>query len=148
VYKHDCLGCRLAHRSEPVFMIYENKLISCFLDHDPFGEGHVLILPKKHASELTDLDEETAGAVFRAAQLMSTVIKQLYDPDGVTLCQNGGIFNELNHFHLHVIPRKHHQSFAAFFAENAVLENGETKRRLPLTQRELSSALMLIQKEG
>lgn len=148
MFMDDCLGCRLAHKSEPVFIIYENNLISCILDHDPFGEGHVLILPKKHAEELTDLDEESAVAVFRAAQHLSTVIKRLYKPDGITLCQNGGILNDLNHFHLHVIPRRQRQPFAAFFAEDAVLGNEETKRRLPLTQRELASALMLIQKES
>ena len=30
----------------------------------------------------------------------------------------GGIFNELTHYHMHVIPRYEGQSFAKFYSEN------------------------------
>lgn len=43
----ECLGCRLANKMEQVFIVYENEYVSCILDHIPFNEGHILILPKK-----------------------------------------------------------------------------------------------------
>ncbi|MNG37618.1 hypothetical protein D3C84_1250300 [compost metagenome] len=29
----------------------------------------------------------------------------MFQPDGITICQNGGKFNYLNHYHMHLIPR-------------------------------------------
>lgn len=35
--------------------------------------------------------------------------------DGITICQNGGIFNELTHYHMHIVPRYKERSFAEFY---------------------------------
>ncbi|MEK1829207.1 HIT domain-containing protein [Priestia megaterium] len=42
----DCLGCRLANSQEKSHIIFEDSFVTCLLDHKPFNEGHVLILPK------------------------------------------------------------------------------------------------------
>ncbi len=47
----DCLGCRLANSQEKSHIIFEDSLVTCLLDHEPFNEGHLLILPKKHIVE-------------------------------------------------------------------------------------------------
>lgn len=49
-------------------------------------------------------------------------LKQLFKPDGITVTQNGGIFNELTHYHMHVVPRYENQSFSDFYNEDAVLD--------------------------
>lgn len=36
---------------------------------------------------------------------------ELIYPNGITICQNGGFFNELTHYHMHVVPRYKNQSF-------------------------------------
>ncbi|MGD7054216.1 HIT family protein [Sutcliffiella horikoshii] len=118
----DCLGCRLANKSEAVYMVYEDDYVTCFLDHDPFNEGHTLILPKQHFLDVDELDEETASAIMRASILISKVLKRLYQPDGITINQNGGVFNELNHYHMHVVPRYEVQWFGEFYREEAVGE--------------------------
>ncbi|WP_434627208.1 HIT family protein [Chromobacterium sp. CV08] len=112
-----CLGCRLANGGEAVHMVYEDEHVACFLDHEPFEEGHTLIVPKRHVVELEELDEEQTAAVMAAARLVSLAIKRLYRPDGITVCQNGGVFNELAHFHLHVVPRRADRPFAEFYSE-------------------------------
>jgi histidine triad (HIT) family protein len=48
----NCLGCRIAHGLEPTYIIYDDELVTCVLDIDPFNEGHMLILPKQHIREL------------------------------------------------------------------------------------------------
>ncbi|WP_346719799.1 HIT family protein [Metasolibacillus fluoroglycofenilyticus] len=58
-----------------------------------------------------------AAAVMEATQLISKTIKTLFQPDGITVCQNGGAFDELTHFHMHVVPRYEGQNFADFFRE-------------------------------
>lgn len=67
--------------------------------------------------------------------LLSKAIKRLFNPDGITICQNGGIFNELTHYHMHVVPRYKDQSFATFYTgEDNYIEEDiklmETKRKL------------------
>ncbi|MDR7072761.1 diadenosine tetraphosphate (Ap4A) HIT family hydrolase [Fictibacillus barbaricus] len=112
-----CLGCSLANKNELVNVVYEDENVCCFLDHEPFNEGHVLILPKKHYKEAVDLDENTAHSIMKASILLSKAITRLFNPDGITICQNGGIFDELTHYHMHVVPRYKNQPFSAFYAE-------------------------------
>ncbi|MCR8847408.1 HIT family protein [Rossellomorea sp. SC111] len=101
----NCLGCRLGNDKESVYIIYENEHVTCLLDHVPHHAGHTLILPKKHKVEVTELDEEESLSVMRASQLVARTIHALFEPNGVTICQNGGIYSELTHYHMHVIPR-------------------------------------------
>ncbi|WP_199738147.1 HIT family protein [Falsibacillus albus] len=130
-----CLGCHLANKNEPVFVVYEDEFVCCFLDHDPFNEGHTLIVPKKHVRYFYDLDKSTSDSIMKAAGLISNAIKTLFNPDGITICQNGGSFDDLTHFHMHVVPRYEGQNFADFFS----MDEAEVKDRAGLseTQRKI-----------
>jgi histidine triad (HIT) family protein len=112
-----CLGCRLANKHEKVHVVYEDEHVCCILDHNPFNDGHVLILPKKHFLDLDELDERTANSIMKASILLSKAIKKRFNPNGITVCQNGGEFNELTHYHMHVVPRYKNQSFSAFYSD-------------------------------
>ncbi|WP_078433692.1 HIT family protein [Metabacillus halosaccharovorans] len=139
----NCLGCNLANGFAPVNVVHENDFICCILDHDPFNEGHVMILPKKHFEDVDELDAHTANAIIKASRLISKAIKTLYKPDGITICQNGGIFSELSHFHMHVVPRYKHQSFADFYLE-VPLNNESPKNKLLETRDELVEVIEKI----
>ncbi|MEK8216398.1 MULTISPECIES: HIT family protein [unclassified Paenibacillus] len=102
----NCLGCRIVNLLEPhVNIIYEDELVICVLDIAPFNEGHILILPKKHFYDSDEMDRDTLYAIMNASVYISKVLKEVYKPDGITICQNGGMFNDLTHYHMHVIPR-------------------------------------------
>lgn len=102
----DCLGCRIANGIEPhVNLVYENEHVSCVLDIAPFNEGHVLILPKQHYLDIEEIDSDTAYAIMDASKKLSITLKEVFHPDGITICQNGGVFNDLTHYHMHLIPR-------------------------------------------
>ncbi|MGH0426072.1 MULTISPECIES: HIT family protein [Bacillus] len=111
----ECLGCKLANEQEIIYKIYEDDYVTCFLDHEPFYPGHTLIVPKQHVVEVDELDDIVAKSIMDASKLIAKAIKLLYKPDGVTICQNGGIFNELTHYHMHVVPRYKERSFAEFY---------------------------------
>jgi len=38
--------------------------------------------------------------------------RKLFRPDGITVCQNGGKFNDLGHYHMHLIPRYEGDGFS------------------------------------
>ncbi|PHD24874.1 HIT family protein [Bacillus wiedmannii] len=119
----ECLGCKLANEEEIIYRIYEDDYVTCFLDHEPFYPGHTLIVPKQHVVEVDELDDIVAKSIMDASKLIAKAIKLLYKPDGVTICQNGGIFNELTHYNMHVVPRYKERSFAEFYT----VELGEKK---------------------
>lgn len=138
-----CLGCSLANKFAPVNIVYENDFVCCILDHDPFNEGHVMILPKKHFEDVDELDADTANYIIQASRLISKAIKAFYKPDGITICQNGGIFSELSHFHMHVVPRYKDQSFADFYLK-VPLNNESVKNKLLETRDELEEVIRKI----
>ncbi|WP_341518567.1 HIT family protein [Bacillus paramobilis] len=111
----ECLGCKLASGEEKIYKVYEDDYVTCFLDHEPFYSGHTLIVPKQHVVEVDELDDVIAKSIMDASKLIAKAIKLLYKPDGITICQNGGVFNELTHYHMHVVPRYKERSFAEFY---------------------------------
>ena len=68
-------------------------------------------------AEIDEFDTEHILAVMNAAKLMTKAVKTLFIPDGVTLSQNGGMFNELTHFHMHIVPRYKEECFGDFYTQ-------------------------------
>lgn len=129
----ECLGCKIANGLIDVHVVYEDDFISCVLDIAPFNEGHVLILPKEHYLDVDEITDTTLSAIMDASVRMTRVIKKVYQPDGITICQNGGIFNDLNHYHMHLIPRYANDGFTwsePILNHGAGSRLGDTKQRL------------------
>lgn len=137
----NCLGCNLANHKEVANVVFEDDYVSCILDHNPYNEGHVLILPKIHIRYFDELDENTANSLIKASMIISKAIKKLFNPDGISLCQNGGVFDELTHFHMHIVPRYEGQNFADFYAEE-----GETNIEDQTNLEEVKSKFIEILK--
>src|SRR5206468_2557217 len=79
-----------------------------FLDLHPITEGHTLIVPRKHAASIGDVDEVTAVAMWSLARRIAAALRtsglrceaiNLFVADGAAAGQ------EVFHSHLHVIPR-------------------------------------------
>ncbi|SEB86808.1 HIT family protein [Paenibacillus sp. GP183] len=130
----DCLGCRISNGIEPnLNIIFETELITCVLDIAPFNEGHTLILPKKHYWDIEEMDRDTAHAVMDASIKISKLLKELYNADGISVCQNGGVFNDLTHYHMHIIPRFKGDGFSwsvPLFPLGAEKHLGKTKNKI------------------
>lgn len=48
---------------------------------------------------------------MNTAALLSIALKKHYSPDGISMMQNGGYFNDVNHYHMHVFPRYKNDGF-------------------------------------
>lgn len=136
----ECLGCNLANKKEAVYVVFEDEFVCCILDHAPYNEGHVLILPKKHVRYFDELDENTAKSLTEAAATISKAIKILFAPDGISIIQNGGDFDELTHFHMHLVPRYKGQNFADFYLEDNK-NYTEDKSNLEKTKRRFRNSI-------
>lgn len=123
-----CLGCHLANQKEPAYIVFEDDFVCCILDHEPYNDGHVLILPKKHIRYIDELDETAGHSLLAAAATISKAIKILFAPDGISVIQNGGDFDEMTHFHMHVVPRYKNQNFAELYLDNQHNEAVDEKK--------------------
>lgn len=106
-----CIFCDIINRKAEAHIVYENDLICCFLDKFPINPGHVLVVPKHHAAEFTDVDPESLQAVILAAQKVAGALESTFRTDGITVMQNNGAFKDVEHYHLHVFPRYRGDAF-------------------------------------
>ena len=77
------------------------------LDLGPASKGHSLILPKKHAANIYELPDETAGKAMILAKKMAGKLRDALNCDGFNVVQNNGEIagQTVIHFHMHLIPR-------------------------------------------
>ena len=105
--KDDCIFCKLANGDIPTNTLYEDDCVRVIFDAEPAAEGHVLILPKEHFDNIYELDDDTAGHVFKVAKKIATAMNKTLDMDGLNVVQNNGeaAGQTVFHFHMHLIPR-------------------------------------------
>ncbi|MEU7769582.1 HIT family protein [Nocardia sp. NPDC049190] len=106
----ECVFCRIAAGEAPAVKVYEDDTLCAFLDIRPIVRGHTLVIPKRHAAALEDLDAELGAHVFRAGHRLALAIQRSsLAADGANLVLNDGTaaFQTVPHVHLHVIPRRH-----------------------------------------
>ncbi|PRT06819.1 HIT family protein [Bacillus thuringiensis] len=142
----DCLGCKLANEEGKIYKVYEDDYVTCFLDHAPFYPGHTLIVPKQHVVEVDELDDVVAKSITDASKIIAKAIKSLYELDGITICQNGGIFNELTHYHVHVVPRYKERSFAEFYTVQLGEEQNHNLEETKNLLKEAIEQMLLTEK--
>ncbi|MDZ4198744.1 MAG: HIT family protein [Kiritimatiellia bacterium] len=103
----DCVFCRILSGRLPSETVLDTPDVRAFLDIGPIVKGHVLVIPKDHVEQITDL---SAPALHRLAEATQKIARALFDDldaDGVNIFQaNGAAAGQVvPHVHYHVIPR-------------------------------------------
>ena len=75
----------------------------------PAARGHVLVVPRAHATDLWEVDPDSAAGVMRTAHAVAALLRDRLHPDGLTLRQNNGAASgqRVDHLHVHLVPRWH-----------------------------------------
>ena len=122
-----CLFCKIVKDEIPSYKIYEDDKTLSFLDVFPISEGHSLIIPKKHAQFIEELDDETASAVFQTTIKISTKLRDKLNVPATTIGIHNGRESgqEIPHTHVHVIPRDVSDGGGPI---NIVMANGKFKK--------------------
>lgn len=100
----DCIFCKIASGEIPSFKVYEDDLVFAFLDANPDSDGHTLIVPKKHFTDLDDIDLETLNHINKSAKNIKKMLEEKLNCVGLSLLQNNGSAQEVKHYHLHLKP--------------------------------------------
>ncbi|HJV57973.1 MAG TPA: HIT family protein [Methylomirabilota bacterium] len=103
----DCVFCKIRDGQIPSMKVFEDDRTLAFMDINPLGPGHCLVIPKAHAASLFEADLEDLHAVIATAQQVARAIREALAPDGLNMLQANGAaaFQSVLHFHLHLIPR-------------------------------------------
>lgn len=111
---NDCIFCQIIAGESPASLCYEDDLVIGLLDIAPVNTGHLMVIPKRHATYLADLDEATGRHMWTVAQRAAAALRAAgarpasgLRCEGVNLFLADGeaAFQEVFHVHLHVFPR-------------------------------------------
>ena len=106
-----CVFCRIAQSGPPSpdnLVVWRGEWAFVVLNAYPYGSGHVLVLPLRHAGTVSELTEPEAAEVWAATRQSVTAIEKAYEPDGLNMGANLGRAAGAgipDHVHLHVLPR-------------------------------------------
>lgn len=87
-------------------MIYEDEFI--YIEKEEFEIPWIKIFSKTPYKELSDCDEQTLRAIFKAMMLSQKLMLKYFNPTKINIASFG---NYLPHFHLHIQARFENDSF-------------------------------------
>lgn len=101
---HDCIFCKIVKGELPSKKVYEDEIVLGIMDIDPFCDGHILLIPKKHYSDMMDIPEEVLAHINTSAKSVVKKMMDKFEEKGMTLSYNYGTKQVVKHFHLHLLP--------------------------------------------
>ena len=102
----DCIFCKIIKGEIPSEKVYEDDEIIAFKDIQPTAPIHILIIPKKHITNLMEIAPEDSALMGKIVEAMQKVAKQLgVDEKGFRIISNCGPDSgqEVMHLHFHLL---------------------------------------------
>lgn len=101
------MGCVLcsALENEHERVIYRDSHVFVLVNIEPVKDGHIMILPVRHAEDLKHLNQEEAQAFLQAIDRCMSAVTDAYGETPMCLV-NGWSHRSQPHLHAHVLPSK------------------------------------------
>lgn len=99
--------CPLCGRLREGDFLAEAQRWVAFFDRFPVSAGHALVVPRRHAESVFELDEAEAAELWSLLAEVRTQLVQRFRPSGFNIGVNEGAAagQTVAHVHIHVIPR-------------------------------------------
>ncbi|MGP9515618.1 HIT family protein [Psychrobacter sp. AOP5-CZ1-12] len=110
-YDDNNIFAKMLNGDIPCHKVYEDDKTLAFMDIMPQAEGHVLVIPKQKAVDLSDLEPEFAAAVLMTSQKVMQAQRKVFEREGIIQMQlNGAQAGQtVFHYHVHLIPTSIHE---------------------------------------
>ena len=95
----DCIFCKIVNKEIKAEVVYEDDNFLAFLDINPRGPGHTLVIPKKHYRWVWDYPE--IGEYFEIVKKIALATKKAF---GVEMIRSQVFGDEVPHAHVWVWP--------------------------------------------
>ncbi|GHD36476.1 HIT family protein [Nocardiopsis kunsanensis] len=111
---HACVFCRVRGGSARASVVHQDDLVLAFMDLMPINPGHVLVVPRMHATGLGEVPDQVGARMWSLGRRLGGALRA--SPvrcEGVNLflADGAAAFQTVFHAHLHVIPRFTGDSF-------------------------------------
>lgn len=103
-----CVFCRIVEGEAEASLVYQDELVTAFMDILPVNEGHLLVVPNDHSQGLEGLPDASGARMFAVARRLALALfRSGLRCEGVNLYLADGraAGQEVFHVHLHVLPR-------------------------------------------
>ncbi len=92
---------KIAAGEIPSYKCAENDEFYAFLDINPVGKGHTLVIPRREVDYIFDMDDDEIGRFEQFAKKVAIAIRKAYPCKKVAQVVLG---LEVPHAHIHLIP--------------------------------------------
>jgi len=108
--EEDCVFCIAQGMEDGAenLIAYRGKRAYVILNRYPYTSGHLMVNPFVHVSTLEELDPETRAEMMELTSQCTTVLTNIYKPQGFNVGVNMGIAAGAGvpgHVHIHIVPR-------------------------------------------
>jgi len=104
-----CIFCSKPkeNRDRENFIIYRGKKVFIMLNVFPYNNGHLMISPYRHITNVEDLYADEYTELFELLKRSITALKISMKPTGFNIGMNVGKSSGagIKHLHMHVVPR-------------------------------------------
>jgi histidine triad (HIT) family protein len=104
----DCIFCKIVAGEAPAHVVHEDERTLVFMDLFPVADGHVLLIPKAHCTNLLDAETRDLEALHARSRGVARAMRAALELEGIGAFQlNGAAAGQtVFHYHLHLIPRR------------------------------------------
>jgi histidine triad (HIT) family protein len=111
----DCVFCAIVAGTVPAFKVIDSPDGVGFLDTRPVFKGHVLVAPRAHVEQLTDLPADLITGYFELVQTVAKAVPEALGATGTFVAINNIVSQSVPHLHTHVVPRTKGDGLRGFF---------------------------------
>ena len=106
----ECLFCQAGREpeQESFHVLYHNEQALAMMNKYPYSNGHFMVVPKRHLSQVEELSPAERLAIMNFLAWGSIVLKEALSADGINAGFNLGRVAGAGlpgHLHLHLVPR-------------------------------------------
>lgn len=103
----ECIFCKITNGEIPSTTLFEDDKVKVIFDAGPATVGHALVIPKSHAANVFEIDDELLAHAHIVAKKVAIALKEATGCAGINILQNNGEVagQSVFHLHIHIIPR-------------------------------------------
>ncbi len=124
-------------------VVFRRNNIFIVLNLYPYNNGHLMVVPNRHISDLSEITTEEFAEITSQITLATEALKKLYSPHGFNIGANIGKAAGAGidtHIHFHIVPRWNGDTnFMPVIGEAKIISHEliETKKNLIKSIEEL-----------
>ena len=106
--RDDCIFCAASEAGRDELVLARGRVSYVILNLFPYNNGHLMIVPNRHAPNLATLSADEQAELMRLTRHAEIAITEAYAPQGINIGINLGKpagAGVLDHLHVHLVPR-------------------------------------------